>query len=339
MAGGCRSPPPRCKEGAYREGLKLRCLRLLVRRTRSLGLRTRPDKKENNLLRKASDFALDVRTRRQVRRPGEIAAHVKSRYRESHEFLEMGSPGKVEEMVMSQAPLAMSVSSQMNSLDIANACGVECSARCVLDLLEPMLRFRKGKGLEIRKGVLNKWRNGMRGDQMREFIFEMDLYLRFARIGADVEADVRPGGKKGGGEVDLRVSGCLVEAYSPLDKEIFVHGHVSTIANPGERLMDSVAEKRQVKRAGQGKIVVVVDCSEGDYVNVAVLRTKVKLLLRAERQPGAAFFVHNDGKSQHVECLVNSKSVAKIPKQTIWEIKRALELTSLHESPRMAGRI
>lgn len=318
-----------CKDGKHLERLKLRCLALLKRRARSLGLRIRPDPKENNTLRKASDYAQDIRARRQIHRTGVIVGHIREHYPESYAFLGLDSQRAVAKMAKNQVLLFQNVSAQIEIQRIARDRNEGSPASAALDWLEPMLKY--GKAHKMGGGAIKKWKKGMRGDQLWDYLFEMDVYLRLVRAKAKVVADVKIPkiGEEGEVEIDLKIDGCLAEVYSPLDNEIFVDSHVTSIEDPGTRLMDDVLGKRQMKHVGKRMAMMIVKCSGGDYSNVLALRTKLKLQLRAAAQPGAIFFVNHDGDRYNAACIVNPKAAARIPKQTIRVIQKALALEAL----------
>jgi len=322
---------PRCRDDKYLKRLKRRCLSLLRRRARSLGLRIKPDPKENNTLRKASDFAQDVQARRQVHKAEDIVAHIRERYPESYAFLGLASQRTVRNMAKKQVFLFQNISTQIEIQRIAKARNMDSDSRTALDWLEPMLKFRKARKMGDGEGAMKKWKEGMRGDQLWDFLFEMDVYLRLVRVGADVKADIKIPkiGEEGMAEIDLMVDGCLAEVFAPLDNEVFVDSHVTSIEDPGTRLMDDVLGKRQLRHVDKRMAMMIVKCSGGDYGNVLALGTKLKLQLRAAAQPGAVFFVSQNDDRYNVTCLVNPKAAARIPKQTIRTVQEALALDML----------
>lgn len=326
---------PKCKDGEYLDSLATKCLELLERRAARLGLDIVPDKRENNLLRKAADFALGVQARRRTRDAAEIEEHIRSAYPESHSFLELDQEWVLRKMTEQKVPLVQDISSKIECQDLARIRNVECSAKGALDMLEPMLRFRKARGIRVDPGVASRWKRGIRGMELWECLLEMDLHLRFVRAGSDVAVDVAlrgaDGKKKGeqGPNVDLRVGECLVEVYSPKDKEVLVPNHVTSVRKPGKALMDAVLKKSQLPHVGGEQTVLVVGCAGGEFFNIDILRPRLEERLGDGEQPGAIFFVLQDGGRYRIECIVNKNAVAAIPDKTMTAIRGALELEML----------
>lgn len=316
---------PECKDRKYLEGLKERCLELLEKRAKGLGLGILPDKKENSLQRRASDYALRISARRRMRSGGEIAGYVRERYPLSHGFLGLGDGRVARRIAERQAPLAESMSVQMEVDDIARIQNSEARVGNALEVLEPMLAFIKEENVKINPKTRKKWKNGMLGDQLWEFLFEMEVYLRLVGVGAGVEADVMVP-KAGGGkaEVDLEVDGCLVEVYSPKDTEIRVYRHATSVEGPGNAMVDYVTKKPQMAHAGKRRAAVIVNCPPGEFSNIEVARPRMEERLASARQPGAVFYVKDGSDPTVAECLVNRNAAAAMPDATIQRIMEAL---------------
>lgn len=322
---------PRCGDKERLEGLKKACLDLLVRRAESLGLEIRPSGRESGLLRKASDYALKVSARRTIRPAGEIVEYARANYPESYAFLRLGGARAAGRMAKSWTQLAENISVQMELERIARIQNVDPPTNNALEALEPMLRFMRDRDVKVKDGTLKKWRKGMLGDQLWDYVFEMDVYLRLVRANAGVEADVEipKVDGKGKAEIDLRVDGCLAEVYAPLDKEILVHRHATRIEDPGAGLVDAVLKKGQLGHVGKNRTVVIAKCSGGDFGNIGAVRDRMEARLAGAAQPGAVFFVRDGAGSYAVECLVNRNAAEAVPEETLQKIHRALELESL----------
>ena len=326
---------PECASGEYLEGLKEKCLELLEARARGLGLGILPDKKENSLQRRASDYALRISARRKIRSAEEIAGYVRERYPRSHAFLGLGDRRVAGRMAGRQAPLAESMSVQMEVDDIARIQNAEARLGNALEVLEPMLRFVEDKGVEIGAKTLKKWKSGMLGDQLWEYLFEMEVFLRLVGAGASVRADVRiPKGGGGEAEVDLEVDGCLVEVYAPRDTEIRVDGHATHVESPGRAMVDYVLKKRQMAHVGERQAAVIVNCPAGEFSNIEVARARMEARLATATRPGAVFYVRDGSDPGVAACLVNSGAAAPIPDGTIQRITEALSL----RAPQAWGR-
>jgi len=318
---------PECKDRGHLEDLKEKCLELLEARAESLGLGILPDKKENSLQRRASDYALRISARKRVRDAEEIAGYVRERYKESYAFLGLEDGRVARRIVEKQVPLAENISTQMEVDDIARIRNVETRVGNALEALEPMLRFKRERAVEIKRKTLGKWKRGILGDQLWESLFEMEVCLRLVGVGAGVRADVKIP-KAGGGEaeVDLEADGCLVEIYSPRDTEIRVMAHATRVENPGMAMVDYVTRKPQMRHVGGRPAAVVVCCPAGEFANIEVVRARMEERLATASQPGAVFYVKDGSDPTVAECLVNGNAVAAVPEATIRTMMDALSL-------------
>lgn len=312
---------PKCKEKGHREGLALECLGALERRAAGLGLGIRPRAAEANLLRRASDYALKVGARTTMPGAGEIARHVRENYPESYAFLGLDDPGVAERAAKMQVPLAEGIPARA---------GPSRPASEALEALEPMLRFKREGGVGTKPETLQRWRDGILGERLWACLFEMGVYLRLVRAGAEVEADVElPGGEGGGAQADLRVNGCLAGVHSPLDRRVLAHGRAARIANPDDALVDLVVMGAQARNVGGGGTVAIVNCPGGELGSAEALRERMRPRLAAASQPGAVFLVKNGSGPRAVVRLVNRGASAAVPEETLRTIQGALELESL----------
>lgn len=335
MAASGMPMSPECANKEYVEGLKKKCLELLEARAESLGLGILPDKKENSLQRRASDYALRISARRKIRSAGEIAGYIRERYPESHAFLGLGDGRVARRIAEKQVPLAENISTQMEVDDIAKIRNVETRAGNALEALEPMLRFKKGNSVDIKPKTLKKWKSGMLGDQLWECLFEMEVFLRLVGAGASVRADVKiPKAGGGNAEVDLEADGCLVEIYSPRDTEIRVVAHATHVESPGMAMVDYVTRKPQMRHVGGRPTAVVVCCPAGEFANIEVVRARMEGRLATATQPGAVFYVKDGSDPTVAECLVNGNAAAAVPEATIRTMMDALSL----RAPQAWGR-
>ena len=318
---------PECGDRGYLDGLKEDCLGLLVGRARDLGLGIEPDHGERSLLRRATDYALKVRARQTTHGAGEIVAYVRDNYPASHEFLGLGGARAAARMANARTPLVESVSVQIELGRIARIRNTEAPTDGALDALEPMLGLIKGKGIGIKAKTLSRWRDGMLGGQMWESLFEMEVCLRLAEVGASVEADVEIP-KAGGGraEVDLEADGCLVEAYSPRDAEIRELARATHAKSPGMAMVDYVTGKPQMRHVGERQAAVVVNCPAGEFADIEAVKPRMEERLAATTQPGAVFYVKDGSDPAVATCLVNGNAAAAIPDKTIRTIMDALSL-------------
>jgi len=194
-----------------------------------------------------------------------------------------------------------------------------------------MLRFIKSQNVKIKPRTMRKWKNGIAGWQLGECVFEMDVYLRLVRVGVEAETDIRIPkiGEPGKAEVDLQVGECLAEVYAPLDREIFVRIPDTIEDAPGTRFMRYVLNKPQLRHVGERKTVMIVRCPIADCANVMGIADYTAAQLEELRQPGAIFFVQENGLHNYVYCFVNTKAAARVPAHTIQTIRKALELELL----------
>lgn len=325
---------PKCKDRAHLESLGSQCLRLLERRAGLLGLDIVPDRREGSPLRRAADFALMVQARRSTRGSGEIGEHIMSGYPESHAFLELGQGRVLGEMAEQKSPLAQDVSAKIECQNLARIRNAECHAKSALDMLEPMLRFAKSRGVGVDPAVEGRWKMGIRGTDLWECLLEMDLYLRLVRAGSDVAAGMGPcgEGEREGSKascVGLRVDGCLVEARSTRGGGAPAPGRASDAGRPGNALMDAVQGGSRLPRAGGEQTVLVVGCTGSEFSSIGALRPGLEARLGEGKQPGAVFFVLRNGGHYGIECLVNGNATTAIPDRTMKAIRGALALEAL----------
>lgn len=306
-------------------GLAPRCRELLVRRADLLGLEIRPNPDENNELRALSDFVSDISARRRIYPAAEIGRHVAERYPRSHGFLGLDKESALREMVEAKSPLAANLSAQIGAQRVATARKIPYEGGSALMRLEPMVGLLEGAA--PRKSVVGKWRKGILGKQLWEYLFEMEMYLRLVQAGADVTPDVGVDCKKGGKVVDLEFGGCYAEVYSPLESEILVPRHVVTTRDPGTYFMANVLSKGQLGEVGSHETLMIVECPIGLYSNVTDLGQKMQGLLEKSRQPGGVLFVPAAGMPRRAYTLMrNPGSVMPLSEETADTVRRALEL-------------
>jgi len=321
---------PRCKEKGHREGLALECLRALERRAEILGLEIRPRAAGGSVLRRASDYALKVRARITIPGAGEIVRHVRENYPESYAFLGLDDPGVAERAAKGQVPLVEGIPAQAGTAHTAGAQGGRRPASEALEALERMLRFKRESGTGVRPGTLQRWRAEILGEQLRACLFEMGVYLRLVRAGAEVETDAgAPAGRGDGAGAGLRVDGCMAGVYTPLDRGVLAHGRAARIENPDDALVDRVVMDAQTRDMGGNRAVAIVNCPGGELGNAEALRERMEARLVGASQPGAVFLVRNGSGPRAVACLVNSGAAAAVPEETLRTIQGALELESL----------
>jgi len=307
-----------------RRGLSVRCGKLLQERADQLDLGTRPNPDDCNKLRPLARFASDISARRQVRPAAELGRHIEGGYPRSHRFLELGKAANLEEMVEGASPLAVNMSAYISLQEIATAQGLPPGGSNALMSLEPMADLLKKAA--PRKAVLDKWRDGIRGRQLWESLFEMEMYLRLVQAGADVEPDVKVGSKV----VDLEVNGCYAEIYSPLESEVLVPGHVVSVDDPGTHFIKQVLSKGQLGAVGEREVVLVVECPHGMYTNLEFLGKKMACHLGKHVQPGGIFFVRRDSSTRRTYTfLANPGATTPVSESTITLMKGALEALSL----------
>lgn len=302
-------------------GLVPRCRELLERRSDLLKLGIRPNPDENNELRALSDFVSDLSARRRIYPAGEIGRHVAENYPRSHAFLGLGNETNLREMVESRSPLAANLSAHIGAQKAAAARKVSYEGGSALVRLEAMVGLLEEAA--PRTTVMGKWREGIRGRQLWESLFEIEMYLRLAQAGADVAPDVRVGKKV----VDLEFDGCYAEVYSPLESEVLVPNHVVTTRDPGTYFMGNVLSKGQLGAVGDHETLMVVECPIGLYSNVADLGQKMQGLLEEARQPGGVLFVLATGMPRRDYTLMqNPGSARPLSEATMGTVRRAMEL-------------
>jgi len=297
-----------------------KCRELLERRSDLLGLKIRPNPDENNELRALSGFVSDISARRRIYPAEEIGRHIAENYPWSHAFLELESASNLRDMVGSASPLAANLSAHIGAQRAAAARSLPYGGGSALMRLEPM--GGPLKRAAPRKAVLDKWRDGIRGRQLWEYLFEMEMYLRLVQAGAGVEPDVKVGSKV----VDLEFNGCYAEVYSPLESEVLVPEHVVTVKNPGEYFMGNVLSKGQLVEVGNHETLMVVECPIGLYSNVADLGQRMQGLLGESGQPGGVFFVPSVSSTRRTYTfLANPAATTPVSESAIALMKGALE--------------
>jgi len=310
-------------EGRDRKGrgLAARCRALLERRSDLLGLMTRPNPDDGNELRALSEFVSGISARRRIYPAERLGEHVGKNYPRSHRFLELDNSRNLAEMVEGRSPLAANLSAHIGAQEAAAARRLDYEGGSALMRLEPMLGVLKGAN--VRPSVLEKWRAGIRGRQLWECLFEMEMFLRLVRAGADVTPDVKVGKKV----VDLGFSGCYAEVYSPLEGEVLVPGHVVTDGDPGTHFMRRVLSKGQLGEVGEHETLMVVECTIGSYSSVADLGEKMRALMGQSGQPGGVFFVAGVGSPRReYRFIENPGAAAPVSGPAIDTMRRALEL-------------
>ncbi|MDD9808583.1 MAG: hypothetical protein OXU25_01965 [Thaumarchaeota archaeon] len=299
------------------------CGSILRSRSSGLGLGIRPDSGDHNALRALSEFAFDIAARRRILPAEDIGLHIRKRYPKSHEFLELSNASNLQKMVERGFPLAANLSVSMDSQRLAADRGVPYKPLNALTILEPMLGALYG--IEASLPPLKKWRAGMRGEQLWEHLFEMEMYLRLRLASPDAAVSLDK--KACGREVDLEVNGCYAEVYSPREGEILVDGHFVTIEDSGRDFFRQVLSKRQLASVGERETVMIVECPPGTYMSVTSPGKKALELLKKARQPGAVLFVRKDRSAQRAYTfLPNPNAVTPVSEPTIKILEGALEL-------------
>jgi len=320
-----------------------RCASMLEGRSDDLGLGIRPNPDDHNVLRALSEFALNISVRRRICTAKELGPHIEANYPMSHKFLQLDRISNLERMVKGRSPLAANMSVSIDSRKIAAVRKIPYTGGNALMLLEPMLA--ELEKTDVCPGAMKKWRGGLRGNQLWEYLFEMEMYLRIFMTGTKVEADKKigtkeggknpgktrakgkPGKKSGQKEVDLEFNGCCAEIYSPLESEVLVPRHVVTVEDPGTHFVGQVLSKGQLGDVGERETMMIVECPVGMYANVEMLGKKMAALMEKSGQPGGVFFVRADSSSRRTyEYLANPGAVTPVSGTAIKTVRKALEL-------------
>lgn len=286
--------PPRPSPRESAQALE-RCMRILRRRARSLGISVPPGAGGGALL-EASALALRISGRRQARLPGEIARHAGLHHPRSHRFLRLDLQSSLSRLARPGSPLARNASAEMASRGGARR------GHGALGLLEALLERMELGGISA--GATKKWQDGIRGTRLWGTLLEMEMYLRLRLVGARVSVAC------GGGGAPLELGGCRLGVHSPLD--------AAWPGRAGARTLDGLLG------AGGRRTVVVADCPQGVLPGRGALRDRLAPCLAAGRGPGALFLVRRSGGRYTHEILESPSPERRVPNTVKGAIRRAL---------------
>jgi len=301
--------------------LASRCREILELRSNLLGLGTRPDPGDANTLRALSTLATSISLRKRLYPAKELGMYIGAHYPKSHKFLGLGKETILKRMVEIQSPLAFNASVHIDSQKVDTAYKMTRTDTSALAHLEMML-----EGLDrtdASHSALKRWIHGMRGAQLWEGLFEMEVYLRLFGVGASVTL----GRKVGGGEVDVEFDGCYADAYSPLEARILDPGSVGTLMGQATGLVRRAQSKQCLQLVGEHETMMIIECPPSTYTGVAHYEDDVRNMLGQSAQPGGALFVKSTRNPRRDRMFVpNPAAVAPVSDKARDIAGRAMDL-------------
>ena len=174
--------------------------------------------------------------------------------------------------------------------------------------------------------VLGRWAAGMRGAQLWECLFEMEVYLRLSRVGAKVTL----GEAAGEGEASLEFNGCHAEVYSPIDADALVMGTIVSMRDQATDLIERVRSGIHRRSLGERETVMIIECPPLMYASVMYYKADIQRMLAKSGQPSGVLFVQSTRHSRREHCFVpNPAAAVTNPPTTKDAMDRAMNLDLL----------
>lgn len=297
-----------------------KCVKLLARRARSLGLAVPSAPRGHIGAIWASALAHRISARTQVYDPDQIARHAGRYYRRSYGFLGLSHARAVSRLGKHGIILVENASSAIALRELAVVRDPLPTGQDALGLLEIMLGRMERLGIAADPAVTKKWRSGMLGSRLWGSLLEMEMHLRLKIAGSRVLAVPVPGGRG----IVLDLGDCHVEAYSPLDVAPTENARAARSSDLGPG-----TEGDMFGRARSGdeadRTVVAVDCTMGTPADLEDMAGMLAPALDSGRQPGALCLVRREG-TRLAHAFLENSGHAEIQNSATMAIRRALEL-------------
>ncbi|MDD9814016.1 MAG: hypothetical protein OXU86_05070 [Thaumarchaeota archaeon] len=313
--------------GGVAESIAARCLRLLRRRSESLGLGLERRKYAGSALRQAAELAQDIAARRRMYGQERLERHIRRRYPLSHGFLNVGED--IAHMVENYSDIAFHVSTQVHIQELADTSRKRYCPDGALEELEETLGFLRSKSVPIDR-ISRDWRNGMKSLQLWDMLFEMGVYAHLvAHVGNVALHPKISGGKR----ADFEVANHYIEAYSPLDTLVAAPGNVIVDPRAESKVCCNVMGKPQIDHFGQRRSILAVECQALDFGS-ETFRGLLRRRLRRRPQLGGLLLASRHRSCYYTAFLENEGASIPLDGPTVRRICGALETPLASAPPR-----
>lgn len=308
LAGGQESPQDLGR-------LADRCANILSRRARALGIDIAEHKEESNPLYRIDLIAMDICARRHIEPPQKIAGLLRG-YSRTCAFLGL-TPDKISPLAQKRTDLAYHASIAMH---LRGSAPRHTRPRPnPFDILELMLHAMELRGLDLRDGRYDGWRDGLCHKKFTQTLFEMRLHLHLLAV--DDNPELEPP-IDNGKQADLRVGDLHIEAFAPREASSTAYGHM-LFTDPHGSLVNKICGKEQACSFGQRRSIIVVE-DPHDYAGDEGFLKELAEGIGERPQVGGVLLARDCGIKYACAFVKNPRAISEIPPEVEEMVVRAL---------------
>ncbi|MDD9826414.1 MAG: hypothetical protein OXU86_06575 [Thaumarchaeota archaeon] len=293
-----------------------RCVDLLMRRSRNLGLNQSP--RGGTRLHQASSLASNILARRRLRTAEEIDAWIRGKYPKSHRFLRLDSKS-LGRMLESDARLAESASIRIRRDELAKARRKPRVPSCALDELERLITRLHERGIDAGQ-EFGDWDRNVRGASLWDALAEIRICLRFRLANRGVELHPAIGG---GHHMGLLVDNCYVDVPPPEGGAPMLSRRLLDDERAAGSTLGRIMGDRRLDHVGDRAAVLLLDCSWVAFGSRR-LRDRLASALAEKPQLSGAFLILLENSRYESAFVKNPAARMPVPQDTVEMMARVL---------------